>query len=313
MVLADDRTYDYNTPVEHKFEEPIEYRAGDEIRVTCQYNSLNKTKVTTYGEGTQDEMCFGFITVYPAVKGFDNCFQWKDLPMCSINNFDVYSGCNLTNFSTSLGNISQVCTSACSKVCHNAISSLNATGCWEGSLQEYIKQFWPIFVNANLSKVFSVIDYCSNVTSEQSTIKNSTEKLPPMFTELPMLNYSNSVTHGSMNPASQLQTGTASPKPEKTNATTVPSTTMNFSQKHPPMTSELSALNPSESVPPGHMDVTSQLKSETVSPKPGFSNPTHQQQMSTQQPNNTAVPLTGFWKSKAYIFAGGAMFFVLKI
>ncbi|WAR31417.1 TBH1-like protein, partial [Mya arenaria] len=63
--LAYDPKYDYNTPVVHTFETPVTVIPGDEIRTTCHFNSMSRTKTTFYGDGTNDEMCMAFITFYP--------------------------------------------------------------------------------------------------------------------------------------------------------------------------------------------------------------------------------------------------------
>jgi dopamine beta-monooxygenase len=44
-----------------RFDPPRELRPGDQIITRCIFNSMSKEKRTYYGEGTNDEMCFGFM------------------------------------------------------------------------------------------------------------------------------------------------------------------------------------------------------------------------------------------------------------
>jgi len=184
MVLVEEIAYDYNTPLQFNFDTPIEFDAGDEIKVTCEYQSLNKTTTTNFGEGTQDEMCFGFITIYPAVVGFDTCSQWKDLPTCSINTYVTYSGCDLGTFSILMDAISKVCDGTCSKACKVLINGFRATGCWDSEVGEFIKLMWPIYIDANLTGIFYKIDNCSDVISEPSAASNFTVKPQDKYTDL---------------------------------------------------------------------------------------------------------------------------------
>ncbi len=40
---------------------PIEIDRGDKLRITCTYNTLERDSVTTWGQGTNDEMCIAFF------------------------------------------------------------------------------------------------------------------------------------------------------------------------------------------------------------------------------------------------------------
>ena len=56
---------------------------GDELKTTCIYKSSHKNKTVYFGEGTSDEMCYGFITYYPKQEirtGF--CMSWKSVQRC---------------------------------------------------------------------------------------------------------------------------------------------------------------------------------------------------------------------------------------
>ena len=46
---------------------------GDVLTTTCYYDNPTASTVT-FGEGTHDEMCFDFITVYPYDAANKSCF-----------------------------------------------------------------------------------------------------------------------------------------------------------------------------------------------------------------------------------------------
>jgi hypothetical protein len=54
----------------------------------CTYNTRERANKTNFGEGTGDEMCFAFISVYPKSNlTFDACFTLGQTA------YKAYSGC----------------------------------------------------------------------------------------------------------------------------------------------------------------------------------------------------------------------------
>lgn len=81
--LTNDMHYDYDSPVFYHFDPPVEMLPGDELKTSCTYRSPYTDKTVYFGEGTQDEMCYGFITYYPKQgirTGF--CMNWKSVQRC---------------------------------------------------------------------------------------------------------------------------------------------------------------------------------------------------------------------------------------
>ncbi|CAG5125662.1 unnamed protein product, partial [Candidula unifasciata] len=100
--LTNDQHYSYDSPVDHTHEPPFDLLPGDEIRTTCVYNSLSTDRYVYYGEGTSDEMCYGFLTYYPkdAVKR-TMCVSHGSMSMCDIYSGTPVEGCDwvaFTNF-----------------------------------------------------------------------------------------------------------------------------------------------------------------------------------------------------------------------
>ncbi|CAG2230298.1 unnamed protein product [Mytilus edulis] len=67
----------------YRFDPPLRVNPGDEIRTTCTYSSLSSNETIFFGEGTSDEMCYGFITYYPAQNiALPYCTTWKTVEKC---------------------------------------------------------------------------------------------------------------------------------------------------------------------------------------------------------------------------------------
>lgn len=56
--------WDFDNQTTYSQDPPVEVAPGDEVRVTCTYdNPTNQT--VTWGENSEDEMCFDFMAIYP--------------------------------------------------------------------------------------------------------------------------------------------------------------------------------------------------------------------------------------------------------
>jgi len=143
------------------FDTPIEFRAGDELRVNCTYQTLGKNITTNWGEATSDEMCFGFITIYPALKGFNFCSLWKDLPMCPLSDAVSYPNCDVATFQSFFAPIGQYCAAApnCSMLCQSLVAGMLSTKCLQGTLGEWIRTFYPQR-NSMMQGIFNVVSRC---------------------------------------------------------------------------------------------------------------------------------------------------------
>ena len=42
---------------------PLAASGGDTLRISCTYDTTARTATTTFGEGTNDEMCLAFVYV----------------------------------------------------------------------------------------------------------------------------------------------------------------------------------------------------------------------------------------------------------
>ncbi|XP_035824369.1 MOXD1 homolog 1 [Aplysia californica] len=84
--LSNDEFYSYDSPVEYDHKPPVQILPGDEIKTTCVFNSLSSDRWVYYGDGTNDEMCYGFLTIYPrdAVPFTTSCVSFGPASTCEM-------------------------------------------------------------------------------------------------------------------------------------------------------------------------------------------------------------------------------------
>jgi len=88
-----DHSFRYDTPPTHDLSTPVEVRPGDELRLTCFYNSTGIHRTFFWGEGSDGEMCYAFISYYPKVEKFDQCIQFDKYDICSPTGFAPLGEC----------------------------------------------------------------------------------------------------------------------------------------------------------------------------------------------------------------------------
>jgi len=144
----------------------FEFRPGDEIRVHCIYQSLTRSDTTYYGEATSDEMCFGFLTYYPAVPKFTYCGQWRTVDECSNEAGFI---CDLEKADPLWETLEYTCADGCSCACIESLKHLNTTGCMRGDALKYMLRWYPELQQvADLQKACAGVD---PVTSHQLPLK----------------------------------------------------------------------------------------------------------------------------------------------
>jgi hypothetical protein len=63
--LGDVPRWDFNWQLFYFYREPITLRAGDQLRVTCNFDTSSRTEATLPGWGTQNEMCLAGLFLVP--------------------------------------------------------------------------------------------------------------------------------------------------------------------------------------------------------------------------------------------------------
>ncbi|KAH9508903.1 hypothetical protein Btru_050423 [Bulinus truncatus] len=152
--LTNDNYYSYDSPVTHYHEPAIKIVPGDEIVTRCVYNTISSSRYVYYGEGTSDEMCFGFLQVYPKsalTAARASCVAKSSLSFCELikatplngcdwgkilNPYnpetismatDLYKNCNLDGF--------------CRPECKDVVKTISSHPCFQGETGKFVKSF----------------------------------------------------------------------------------------------------------------------------------------------------------------------------
>lgn len=65
QILLDIPAWDFHWQGSYQYVEPIRLNAGDIIRMTCVWDNSEGDRYVVWGEGTEDEMCLGAVTLMP--------------------------------------------------------------------------------------------------------------------------------------------------------------------------------------------------------------------------------------------------------
>ncbi|XP_063403128.1 dopamine beta-hydroxylase-like isoform X2 [Mytilus trossulus] len=89
-IISDQDHFSFHRQHIKKHNSPIEIQPGDDLRVTCTYDTTSRNETTSFGEGTEHEMCFAFLTFYPIENVHSNfmCYQWLKFPHCLIRDVE---------------------------------------------------------------------------------------------------------------------------------------------------------------------------------------------------------------------------------
>ncbi|KAJ8300821.1 hypothetical protein KUTeg_022340 [Tegillarca granosa] len=181
--ITNDEVYSYDSPVTYTFPEAIEFLPGDELKTTCVYKSKNKIKTTFYGDGTSEEMCFGFLTYHPKQSWQTQfCSSWKGLPACKIwsnaGDFPVIDNCkwhtlfNVSHpYSKDLYNgVSQNCVpfGPCTPECLEEVKRIQNHPCIKSDMGDYLKYTGTIRQDMQSIRFYAGIDSCSAALALQN-------------------------------------------------------------------------------------------------------------------------------------------------
>lgn len=153
-VLVNQTTYDYNSPKPLSYEPSIQFQPGDQFRVDCNYNSMSRTNTTYWGLSTTDEMCYGFVTYYPANDNFIVCQQWR-----TVNGYCIagFVDCDLTTFQVMSSTLRYICKGlTCPVSCRRSLETIAETGCMSGDIVKLFQFDDPV----GMSQLFPLFPWC---------------------------------------------------------------------------------------------------------------------------------------------------------
>ncbi|KAK3761290.1 hypothetical protein RRG08_014301 [Elysia crispata] len=152
--IVRDNSYEYTKPPAHVLDEPVKVLPGDELRLTCIFNTRDgekqRNRTIYWGEGSDGEMCYAFITYYPKVKDFNQCIQFDNYDICTETGFAPLGECVYPGFlhafemgmaSAILEQCGKVESSSngdnltgrlCSAACSDAIQEVTGHPCMQG-------------------------------------------------------------------------------------------------------------------------------------------------------------------------------------
>ncbi|KAL4218663.1 hypothetical protein ACF0H5_021252 [Mactra antiquata] len=178
-----DPVYDYNTPVLHTYDTPLTLKPGDELRTECIFNSMSRTTTTFYGDGTYDEMCYGFITFYPKENIPEPlCSAWQNVPLCSFNISEEILGCRfkelhditIPSMKATYDLVMENCSPyiKCRKECLPVVRNLKKTSCYtEGTINDWarlnIEKESPNVTE--IMKFYAALDSCDDELFKENT------------------------------------------------------------------------------------------------------------------------------------------------
>ncbi|KAK0040025.1 DBH-like monooxygenase protein 2 [Biomphalaria pfeifferi] len=152
--ITDDEYYSYDSPKTHLHYPHIQILPGDEIVTKCVYNTMASKRWVYFGEATSDEMCFGFLMIYPksalnfaksmcvAKSSLSYCELVQGTPLngCDWKKFltptnpetiriatDLYKNCNLDGF--------------CRPECKEIVRNISSSPCFQGDTGKFVKSY----------------------------------------------------------------------------------------------------------------------------------------------------------------------------
>lgn len=187
--ITNEKYYNYDSPVMFEPESPIEVLPGDEIRTTCVYTSRYKTETTLFGESTQEEMCFGFLTYHPVQNmPFSQCTSWKSLSTYKIwykpESFPEIDGCRWRDFlntshpvtKAAMKDVLSKCKPfECLPECKETIIRIQNHSCLNNDIGFYLRHYishWSW--NFQLMQFLAAIDSCKLELNQNTCNRNST-------------------------------------------------------------------------------------------------------------------------------------------
>eukprot|EP00795_Rhopilema_esculentum_P007433 gene7433-13194_t len=171
--LAKDDVFSYNNPTSTSFQPPVQFLPGDELRTTCTYDTTKRQKTTYYGDGTYDEMCFGFFDYYPKIPRTRQrlCIAYERYTFCDMKVGNVslhnhkFGTCDFKEFEEQNypANILTSCgpkPTSCSKDCKYYVDKMTSHRCMKGGERNIYNREMKSKANHTAQAVWKAINVC---------------------------------------------------------------------------------------------------------------------------------------------------------
>lgn len=122
-----DEVYDYNTPKWTYHSPHVLFDKNDSFELVCTFDSTSRAINTTYGDATNDEMCFGFLQYFPKA-GDLQCTQWGSYDLCTDDSTVCGPQCSLSVLFQNVTNLVnqgvRECDQSCNNKCRESVRAL---------------------------------------------------------------------------------------------------------------------------------------------------------------------------------------------
>ncbi|XP_060604716.1 uncharacterized protein LOC132757452 isoform X2 [Ruditapes philippinarum] len=167
VSLGNDEIYNYDDPILHEFVDGVIVSPGDELKTTCVYKSTSRHNMTYFGDDTDDEMCFSFLTYFPAENSHTSCLSVGQRAQCAAKDGDTCDRSRLDPQNPELlimmVNIQKFCTPGlCRNECMVYVREMQKDPCFEELTLDLrphlirIKDF-----DYHLNVIFAALDSCN--------------------------------------------------------------------------------------------------------------------------------------------------------
>ncbi|CAH1796343.1 unnamed protein product [Owenia fusiformis] len=168
-----DDVFSYDSPVNHMHEPPKEFLPGDEIFISCTFDSRSRKETTYYGDDTSAEMCYGFFQYYPVNDNLTAIVQYKNVDICApASDKKVIQGCNvrgfifspsgLTDFSTNVLSKCSVTGDTCKPECKELVKEARLNDRCMGNNEVYATIKGLLRENQDVQRVWKGFESCDN-------------------------------------------------------------------------------------------------------------------------------------------------------
>ncbi|XP_053381030.1 uncharacterized protein LOC123555574 isoform X2 [Mercenaria mercenaria] len=145
--LGNDTQYSYDYPVLHEFEKGVDVYPGDELRTTCVFKSTSREATTYYGDETNDEMCYSFLSYFPAENVRTSCSSWKNISVCDFEDGTI-QGCDLSSLRLDNPETMQIISTVtkkcmpglCKAECLMYVRDVKKMPCFKGDVDIYTRR-----------------------------------------------------------------------------------------------------------------------------------------------------------------------------
>ncbi|KAK3089057.1 hypothetical protein FSP39_000478 [Pinctada imbricata] len=175
-----EENFSYDSPKGFEYPNSIEFLPGDEIRLTCGFQTKDRSKTVFSGEGTSDEMCYGFLTFYPLENiNYPHCVKWKSFDIVSLYTETEIDNCGFKDFvnvthpttaelhrrvMTHCGYLGQ-----CREECISIIKEVKQNPCMQGDINFFLREQARMRPElAQIALFFSAIDSCNTEITQRS-------------------------------------------------------------------------------------------------------------------------------------------------